>query len=66
MTALILDGKNQEFNYDSSRKTMQLKSRRLWEGRWLKKWSHLMGANHMKKLIWLKQSFDFIEVVIQI
>ena len=36
MSALVLDPKSKQFNYDHTGKSAPLKSRRLWEGRWSK------------------------------
>ena len=36
MSALVLDPKSKQFNYNHTAKSAPLKSRRLWEGRWSK------------------------------
>jgi len=36
MSALVIDPKSKRFNYNHTRKSAPLKSKRLWEGRWSK------------------------------
>ena len=59
MTALTLDCKHHEFNYDSKTKTMPLKSKRLWEGRWSKKVKPFDRCNSYEKIDLAQKIFGF-------